>query len=195
MKTGRKPKNLRIDWSKQVRFEVPIPKDEKQRLAALERYDILDTPPEESFESITTLASHVCHAPIAMMVLVDRERQWFKSVIGLDFTETPREHAFCAHTIMRRELFIISDATRDIRFARNPMVLSGPKIRFYAGAPLVTPDNRAIGTLCVMDSVRRTLTPEQKTDLVALSKLAMMQLELRRRLREEKGERSGRSYA
>ena len=179
-------KRLRIDWSTAAKFKVPIPRDETQRLAALARYDILDTPPEQNLDSITALASHVCHTPVALMVLIDQDRQWFKSALGVRIKETPREVAFCAYTIMQRGLFIIPDATRDERFAANPLVESGPKYRFYAGAPLVTPDNRALGTLCVIDKVRRTLTPTQKKDLVALSRLVMTQLELRRRLLEEK---------
>ena len=180
-------KGVPIDWSRQVHFKIPIPRDEKQRLAALARYDILDTPPESNFDNVTALASHVCDTPVALMVLIDRDRQWFKSAVGVRLKETPREYAFCAYTIMQRQLFIISDATRDSRFAANPMVVSGPKFRFYAGVPLVTPDNRALGTLCVIDTVRRTLTPAQKAGLITLSQLVMTQLELRRRLNKEKG--------
>ena len=188
VKAARPPerqKSLPIDWSRQVRFKVPIPRDEKQRLVALARYDILDTPPEANFDSVTILASHLCDTPIALIVLIDRDRQWFKSAVGVRFRETPREYAFCAHAIMQRQLMIISDATRDSRFAASPLVASGPRYRFYAGAPLITPDNRALGTLCVIDRVRRTLTAAQKTDLIALSRLVMTQLELRRRLNEE----------
>jgi GAF domain-containing protein len=121
------------------------------------------------------------------MVLIDRDRQWFKAKVGVRVRETPREFAFCAYTILQRGLFIIPDATRDRRFAANPFVATGPKYRFYAGAPLITPDNRALGTLCVIDKVRRTLSPAQKKDLVALSRLAMKELELRRGLRDMSG--------
>ena len=195
MKSGKakthkgRPQHLRIDWARPEQFKVPIPRDEKQRLAALDRYDILDTPPEETFNSVTVLAAHVCGTPIALMVLIDRDRQWFKARVGVHVRETPREFAFCAHTIMKRGLFIISDATRDKRFATNPFVASGPKYRFYAGAPLVTPDNRALGTLCVIDKVRRTLSPAQKKDLTTLSRMVMKELELRRSLREKKAVR------
>jgi GAF domain-containing protein len=178
-------KRLQIGWSKPAQFTVPIPRDEKQRLIALDRYDILDTPPEESFNSITILASHVCATPIALMVLIDHDRQWFKATVGTRLKETPRAFAFCAYTIMRRGLMIIPDATRDRRFVENPLVAGGPKYRFYAGAPLVTPDNRALGTLCVIDRVPRTLTSAQKKDLMALSRLVMTELELRRSLRQK----------
>ena len=167
-------------------MKAPLPPDEAQRLASLRQYDILDTPPEAAFDDLTLLAAHICQTPIALLVLIDQDRQWFKAKVGVRLTETPREFAFCAHTIMRRTLFIIPDATRDKRFTANPMVASGPQYRFYAGAPLVTPDNRALGTLCVIDRVRRTLTAAQKKDLRALSRLVMTELELRRNLCEER---------
>ena len=191
-----KKKHLPIHWIKPTAFKIPIPRDEKQRLAALKRYDILDTPPEENFDNITILASHVCETPIALLVLIDHDRQWFKSKVGVRLRETPREFSFCAHTIMRRGLSIIPDATKDKRFAANPLIASGPHYRFYAGAPLVTPDQRALGTLCVIVRVVRTLTTVQKKDLLALSQLVMTELELRRSFHEErrtgKGVRGGR---
>ena len=150
----------------------------------LKRYDILDTPPEESFNSITLLASHICATPVALIVLIAHDRQWFKAAVGTRLRETPRAFAFCAHTIMQRGLIIIPDLARDKRFLGNPLVIAGPKVRFYAGAPLITPDNRALGTLCVIDKVPRTLTAAQKKDLLALSRLVMTELELRRSLRE-----------
>ena len=119
-------KRLPIHWIKPTAFKIPIPRDEKQRLAALKRYDILDTPPEKNFDSITVLASHVCETPIALLVLIDHNRQWFKAKVGVRIRETPREFSFCAHTIMRRGLSIIPDATKDKRFATNPLIASGP---------------------------------------------------------------------
>ena len=188
---GKKP--LPIDWLRSSGFKIPIPRDEKQRLAALERYDVLDTPPERCFDRIVRLASHVCDTPIALVVLIDNARQWFKAKVGVRLRETPREFAFCAYTIMQRGVFIIPDARRDQRFAVNPLVASGPQYRFYAGAPLVTPDNRALGTICVIDTVSRTLTARQKEDLLALSHLVMTELELRRTLLEERRKKKGAS--
>jgi len=183
--SGQKAQRLRIGWARAARFKVPIPRDEKERLNALRSYNILDTPPEETFDSVTVLAAHVCRTPIALMVLIDRDRQWFKARVGVRVRETPREFSFCAYTIMQRGLLIIPNAVRDNRFAANPYVASGPKYRFYAGAPLVTPDNRALGTLCVIDKVRRTLSAPQKKDLIALSRLVMKELELRRSLTDK----------
>jgi GAF domain-containing protein len=187
IKTVRKPSSgdirLEIQWSKPAAFAVPIPLDEPQRLETLRRYDILDTPPERNFDAITLLAAHICDTPIALMVLIDQNRQWFKSQVGVGWRETPREFAVCAHTIMKRKLLVVPDLSRDKRFAANPLVYAGPKFRFYAGAPLITPDNRALGTLCVVDKVRRTLTVSQKKDLISLSRLIMTELELRRLLR------------
>jgi len=184
-------KTLPIRWSPSTHFKIPIPRDEKQRLAALKRYDILDTPPEDSFDSIVRLASHVCATPVAMMVLIDHGRQWFKARVGIHLQETRREFAFCAHTIMQRSLIIIPDLRRDQRFAANPFVAAAPHYCFYAAAPLITPDNRALGTICVIDKARRTLTARQKMDLLALSRLAMTELELRRNLSEERRMKKG----
>jgi GAF domain-containing protein len=176
---------LPVAWAKGRSFKIPIPRDEKQRLKALHRYHILDTPPEENFDSITLLAAHICDAPVALLVLIDEDRQWFKSKVGVSLDETPRELSFCAHTIMKREIVMVPDARLDKRFARNPFVAAGPRYRFYAGAPLVTPDNRALGTLCVIDAVLRTLSASQQADLQALSRLAMTEMELRRSLLRE----------
>ena len=158
--------------------------DEAVRLEALRRYRILDTEPERSFDDLTLLASQICGTPMALISLVDAERQWFKSRVGIPLAETPRAYSFCAHAIRQRDIFIISDALDDERFRNNPYVTGGPRIRFYAGAPLVTPDGQALGTICVMDRVARTLTPEQLEALDALRRQAEGQLELRRNLVE-----------
>ncbi len=158
---------------------------EAARLAALRSYAILDTLPEQAFDDITLLAAHICDAPIALVSLVDEDRQWFKSHHGLDATETPRDWAFCAHAIATPDApFVVSDATRDARFRDNPLVIGEPEIRFYVGAPLVTDDGHALGTLCAIDRVPRELTPRQMNCLVALSRQVMAQLELHRVVRQ-----------
>ncbi|MGH7567461.1 MAG: GAF domain-containing protein [Gemmatimonadales bacterium] len=160
----------------------PLPPEEPQRLEALQRYKILDTLPEQAFDDVTLLAAHICQAPIALISLVDRNRQWFKSRVGLDAAETPRDVAFCAHAITARETMVVPDALADVRFANNPLVTSDPQIRFYAGACLRVAEGHAIGTLCVMDRVPRELEPAQQEALEALSRQVMAQLELRRQL-------------
>jgi anti-sigma regulatory factor (Ser/Thr protein kinase) len=156
--------------------------DESARLAALHRYRILDTEPERGFDDLTLLASQICGTPMALITLVDADRQWFKSRVGVSVTETARAVSFCTHAIQNRDLFIVPDARHDERFRENPFVVGDPEIRFYAGAPLVTPDGHALGTLCVLDKVARTLSREQLEALGALCRQAEGQLELRRNL-------------
>jgi GAF domain-containing protein len=165
-------------------MSAPIAKNEKHRLKVLWQYSVLDTVPEEIFDDLTELAARICEAPIALITLVDKTRQWFKSKVGIDIKETSRDISFCAHAIKQPELFIIADATKDARFARNPLVTSEPKVRFYAGAPLVSPDGYALGTLCVIDKVPRELRPHQEQSLRILARHVMSQLELRRRALE-----------
>ena len=161
-----------------------VANNEAKRLKVLWQYDVLDTVPEEVFDDLTELAARICEAPIALISLVDEDRQWFKSKVGLTINETSRDISFCAHAIKQQELFIIPDATKDLRFANNPLVVSDPKIRFYAGAPLITPDGHALGTLCVIDKVPRELRPEQQQALRVLARHVMTQLELRRHAKD-----------
>ena len=147
-----------------------FPPNEAECLSALLRYDVLDTDPELAFDDITLLASQICGTEIAMISLVDSDRQWFKSKVGTTMSETSRDIAFCAHGILQPEVFIVEDARADNRFAANPLVIGGPKIRFYAGARLTTSDGHALGMLCVNSPVARTLSPEQSSGLQALSR-------------------------
>jgi signal transduction histidine kinase/CheY-like chemotaxis protein/HPt (histidine-containing phosphotransfer) domain-containing protein len=166
-------------------MQAPLPENEGGRLAALRSLAILDTPPELAYDELSALAAYICQTPIALISLVDAERQWFKSRVGWTTTETPREVAFCAHAILQPDLFIVPDARADERFANNPLVTSTPGIRFYAGAPLVTAEGHALGTLCVMDHKPRDLTADQVRALRALSHQVVAQLRLSQQLVEQ----------
>lgn len=159
--------------------EFPIPHNELERLAALKRYNILDTLPENAFDDATKLVSYVCGVPIAHISFIDANRQWFKSEIGIGVTEVPREISFCQYTIMESEMVEINDTFLNERFKDDPNVIDGFKIRFYAGIPLTTPDGYNIGTICAIDQVTKQLNDNQRNALSIIAKHVMNQLELR----------------
>ncbi|MBW4637596.1 MAG: PAS domain S-box protein [Gloeocapsa sp. UFS-A4-WI-NPMV-4B04] len=161
-------------------IKAQLPENEIARLNALFQVKILDTGPEKPFDDITQLAASICGTPISLITLIDANRQWFKSKVGLEVTETYRDLSFCAHAILESDIFIVPDALADERFANNPLVISEPKIRFYAGVPLVTSDNYTLGTLNVIDHVPRKLSLQQIEALHTLSRQVVKLIELRR---------------
>jgi PAS domain S-box-containing protein len=165
---------------------TPPPKNEAERLAALRALEILDTPPEESFDELTALAAYICQTPMALISLIDQERQWFKSKLGVSLFETPRDISFCQHTVFRRDLFVVPDSLADPRFAQNPLVTSAPGIRFYAGVPLLTPEGHPLGAFAVMDHQPRELNAEQLQALRTLSRVVVGQIHSRRDLLERR---------
>jgi len=166
--------------------EFPVPENESLRLATLSSYDVLDTAPEVSFDEITELAAEILQCPVSFIEFMDADRQWFKSKYGLpdDYVETPRDIAICNTVICQGDLLYVPDLSDDDRFKNNPLVESEPNIRFYAGAPLITPNGQAIGTICSVDFEKRDLSINQREALRKLSKQVMAQLELRRTLIE-----------
>jgi GAF domain-containing protein len=141
------------------------PPDEKERLKALRDLNLLDTPPEERFDRITRLVQRTFAVPMALVTLIDANRQWFKSKQGIEGSETPREVSFCGHAILSDEPLIVPDATKDPRFADNPYVTGEPRVRFYAGWPLKAPDGSRVGTLCMIDTKAREFTSENRRAL------------------------------
>jgi two-component system, NtrC family, sensor kinase len=167
-----------------IPLAYPIPHNETERLAALQDYNILDTLPEQDYDDLTAIAAQIFDMPVSVISLVDRDRQWFKSRHGVDAYETPRDLAFCAHTIMEPDqVLAVPNACEDPRFDQNPLVTGDLSIRFYAGAPLVDANGMALGTICVLDQKPREITLQQMQTLKALSRQVMAQLELRRKTR------------
>ncbi|MEH2306150.1 sensor domain-containing diguanylate cyclase [Nostoc sp.] len=188
----QKFQRIRLSWLRRGHSSVktpvaPLYRNEAERLKALADYNILDTLPEQAFDDLTAIAAYICKTPIALISLVDADRQWFKSNIGLKVRETPRESAFCSHAILQPEnILVVPNAIKDDRFANNPLVKSNSKIRFYAGAPLVTPNGFPIGTLCVMDTVPRQLSYQQLDALRRLTRQVIAQMELIQEIRNRK---------
>ena len=159
---------------------APKPPDEAARIASLHQLKVLDTDPEPELDDLTNLVAFICGTPMAVVSLVDRDRQWFKSRHGVQQIQTPRDISFCQHAILQRGLFVVPDALLDERFRDSPLVLDGPRIRFYAGAPLMDDDGHALGTLCTMDRVPRELSAKQGEALMTLARQAAAHLRLRK---------------
>lgn len=164
---------------------APQAANEQERLLELMRYEVLHTQYEEDFDQIVQLASSICKTPISTITLLDAHKQWFKAKVGIDNTDGDRDTSFCGHTILQSDILEVKDALTDERFHDNPLVLDDPKIRFYAGYPLVSPEGYALGTLCVIDNVPRSLTEEQKFTLRILGNQIMKMFELRLKNKEE----------
>lgn len=167
----------------------PIPANETQRLQTLRRYDILDTEKEPAFDELVALAARLLDMPMALVTLVDQDRQWFKAQLGIEGSGTTRNDSFCAHALGKPDVMVVPDASTDERFKENPLVIGDPNVRFYAGAPLVAPDGSGLGALCVLDRVPRKLTDDQQLTLKVLGRQVMNQLELRRLLARSRKER------
>lgn len=163
-------------------ISAPLPKNEAARQQSLDELQILDTLEEQAYDDLTLIATEICQTPIALVSLIDRDRQWFKSHHGLDAHETPRELAFCAHAILHDHAFVVEDTLKDERFHDNPLVTGGPNIKFYAGAPLILRNNIRVGTLCVIDDHARPFSEKQRQALEALARQVVSQLELRLQL-------------
>ncbi|HEY1033066.1 MAG TPA: ATP-binding protein [Flavipsychrobacter sp.] len=163
-------------------MKIPgLPANEPERLSALYEYNLLDTMPEDAYDNITRIASHICNMPISTITLIDTDRQWHKSRIGLDLESTPRELTFCAHAILQPDPLIVENAHADERFSDTPMVTDAPNIAFYAGVPLLNENGYALGTLCVMDNKPNRLTDSQVQTLRALAAQVVSHFEMRRK--------------
>jgi len=159
--------------------KAPIPKDELKRIASLYALDLLDTPPEERFDRLTSCATKIFHVPISTLTLIDANREWFKSCQGLSKTEGDRAISFCGHALVENEILIIKDTLKDERFADNPMVTGGPHIRFYAGVPIMSADGQRIGVFCIKDAKPREFSKEDQEILEGLASWAELEINLR----------------
>lgn len=163
-------------------MKPPIPSNEAERMRSLRLYRIIDSGSEKAFDDLTRLAAAICETPISLITLIEGERQWFKSKVGMTMTETSRDVSFCAHALVDNRMLVVEDATKDPRFADNPYVTAEAPVRFYAGAPLVMADGNSLGTLCVVDRKPRQLSPHQLEALGILRQAVVSQIELRRAL-------------
>lgn len=162
----------------------PVPENESERVAALKSYQVLDTLPEQDYDAITRLASYICETPVALVSLIDADRQWFKSRVGFDLSEVPRSDAFCRYTILGDDIMEIPDTLEDELFANNIFVTGEPRVRFYAGAPLIDNQGFRLGSLCVIDSIPHKLTSEQRDALQTLARGVISHLTLRKQKNE-----------
>jgi GAF domain-containing protein len=161
-------------------MKPPIPANEVDRLRSVKLYRILDSGAEKTFDDLTRLAAAICETPISLVSLIDSDRQWFKSKVGIDLEQTSRDVSFCAHALVDNKMLVVEDATKDPRFVDNPYVTAESPVRFYAGAPLVMADGNSLGTLCVVDRKPRKLSPVQLDALSILRSAVVTQIELRR---------------
>ena len=167
---------------KRTAIVVPLLREvnETERLEALHSYQVLDTDPEQALNDLVQLSAFICGTPISLISLIDDERQWFKARTGVDVLQTPREYSFCQYAMRANDVYEVPDMAADARFANNPLVIGDPHIRFYAGAPLLTPEGQPLGTLCALDTMPRQLSPDQREALRVLARQVMTHLELRR---------------
>ena len=167
---------------KRTAIVVPLLREvnETERLEALHSYQVLDTDPEQALNDLVQLSAFICGTPISLISLIDDERQWFKARTGVDVLQTPREYSFCQYAMRANDVYEVPDMAADARFANNPLVIGDPHIRFYAGAPLLTPEGQPLGTLCALDTMPRQLNPDQREALRVLARQVMTHLELRR---------------
>ena len=161
-------------------MKPPIPANEADRLRSVKLYRILDSGAEKTFDDLARLAAAICETPISLITLIDSDRQWFKSKVGMDIAQTSRDVSFCAHALVDNKMLVVEDASKDPRFADNPYVTAEAPVRFYAGAPLVMADGNSLGTLCVVDRKPRKLSPAQLDALAILRGAVVTQIELRR---------------